>query len=150
MQENIFYIRDSEINLHNIHAEITSAVNTHKNNKYQNYDLSKVSRYLLASIKDQKQYINENIKIINKSWAIDINDFEILIKKEGILSLLEFLFKKVIWKLLKFYTYRLFSQQREFNMQMKDAVTLLYSDYQKRLNIIETSIKKLQLDSKDE
>jgi len=147
MQEDIFYIKDSEINLHNIHAEITSAV---KNNKYQNYDLSKVSRYLLASIKDRKQYINENIKIINKSWAIDINDFEILIKKKGVLSLLEFLFKKVIWKLLKFYTYRLFSQQREFNMQMKDALTLLYSDYQKRLNIIQTSIKKLQLNIKDE
>ncbi len=151
MQKNIFDIQDSEIDLHNIHTEI--ACNVQKrldHNEYQDYDLSKVSSYFLSSIKDRKEYIEENIKVIGTSWAIDLNDFEILLKKKGIFALLEFLLKKVIWKLLKFYTYRLFSQQREFNMQMKDAVTLLYSDYQKRLAVIEASIKNLKIDIIDE
>jgi len=151
MQKNIFDIQDSEIDLYNIHAEI--ALNVQKcldNNEYQDYDLSKVSSYFLSSIKDRKEYIEENIKVIDTSWAIDINDFEILLKKKGIFALLEFLLKKVIWKLLKFYTFRLFSQQREFNMQMKDAVTVLYSDYQKRLAVIEASIKNLKIDIIDE
>ena len=72
---------------------------------------------------------------MNKSWEIDINDFEI-VNKGGIKGRIEVIVKKVIWKLMKFYTYRMFSQQREFNIQVVTALSGMLD----RINAIESRL----------
>ena len=46
------------------------------------------------------------------------------------------LLKKLIWKLLKFYTYRLFSQQKEFNCQVVNAITSLNKRWEEEIEEI--------------
>ncbi len=91
---------------------------------YDRYNLSKITALELSNVKNETDFLNYSFKVIQHSWDIDIGDFPIY-SKGGIFGKPVVLLKKVIWNLLKFYTYRLFSQQREFNCQIVNAVTSL-------------------------
>ena len=58
--------------------------------------------------------------------------------KVGILGARAVWLKKTIWKMLKYYTYRLFSQQKDFNCQVANAICSLKAKVDAEL----TAIKK--------
>jgi hypothetical protein len=53
-------------------------------------------------------------------------------------------FKKVIWGLLKFYTYRLWSQQNQINGLLVTAIEGLDEKYAGKIKDLETRIAKLE------
>ena len=111
-RENLFKTRETELNLETLDREIAFKIKQRQElGVYEHFDLTRVTHLLLRDIRDSGEFFRQHLAAIIRSWAVDINDFEIIRKQEGILGNLEVLFKKVIWKLLKFYTYRLFSQQ---------------------------------------
>lgn len=106
---------------------------------YDKYNLDGINFLEIKELKDDAQFLSHVINIMNKSWEIDISDFEI-VNKGGASGKFQVILKKIIWKLLKFYTYRMFTQQREFNIQ---AVTAL-NGLNKRLERLEARVEKLE------
>lgn len=74
---------------------------------------------------------------------IDITDFEIESKTPFFGRPVVWL-KKIIWKLLKFYTFRLFSQQKDYNARVAVVLQELDRRYSRRLEALE---KKLESQS---
>jgi len=93
---------------------------------YDKYDLSRIAAMELSNVKSEADFLDYSLKVIQQTWDIDIGDFPIY-SKGGVLGAPAVWLKKVIWKLLKFYTYRLFSQQKEFNCQVANAICSLKS-----------------------
>jgi hypothetical protein len=81
------------------------------------------------------------LQALRYSYAIDITDFAIPCK-EGIRGLFELPLKKCIWKLLKFYTFRLFCQQREWNSQVQLALKYLELYYEPRIQKLEQELAR--------
>jgi hypothetical protein len=104
---------------------------------YDRYDLSRIASLELKNVKSEADFLDYSLKVIQQTWDIDIGDFPIY-SKGGLLGKPFVLLKKTIWKLLKFYTYRLFSQQKEFNCQITNAITSL----NRKLDSELTKIKK--------
>jgi hypothetical protein len=110
---------------------------------YRRYFLGKTIQFEWKAVCDEAQFLDYYLQAIRRSWAVDINDFEIP-KKRGWKGKAELLFKKIIWKCLKFYTYRLFSQQREFNSQASHTLILLHRDYSEKIALLEADVKMLE------
>ncbi len=144
-EKNVFKTRESSLDMEAVDREIHFQIKQRQElGVYEHYDLTKVTHLLLRDIRDPGEFFRQHLAAIVRSWAIDINDFEIIRKKEGILGNLEILLKKVIWKLLKFYTYRLFSQQREHNFQISNTVTLMEKHYREKLSALEKELALLK------
>lgn len=140
-----FKIRLSEIDLKSLENNINEKIKLRQEQGvYDHYDLSKVMHYKLLSTVNVKERLNEYLKAVRRSWAIDINDFEICVKHKGFKGLLELFLKKIIWKMLKFYTYRLFIQQREFNFQIANTIILIKEEYEKKISELENDLELLK------
>ena len=111
---------------------------------YDLYNIEKEARIDFLDIKNDAEFLDYYLKIIKKSWAIDINDFEIP-RKKGHIGWAEVQLKKVIWKLLKFYTYRIFSQQIEFNSQVKNTLNAIERDFSEKVRNLEIKIEQLKI-----
>ena len=81
---------------------------------YKKHKLNGIGSLEIKELKDSTEILGHVVNFMKKSCEIDISDFEI-VNKGGLLGRVEVAVKKVVWKLLKFYTYRMFMQQREFN-----------------------------------
>ncbi len=109
---------------------------------YEHFDLSKVMYWQWQDVSGTEAALPLGLSILQHSWAIDINDYPIPHKK-GALGKLAKLLKTILWKLLKFYTYRLFYQQREFNSQAAHLLSLLHADYQKKFDALKSELDAL-------
>lgn len=103
---------------------------------YNQYNLDRVTKLEIENIKGDVEYLQWLLKVLNVSWDINIGDPQI-VNKGGLLGKPVLWLKKSIWQLLKFYTYRLFSQQKEFNSQVVMAVGLLA----KRIDQLEKKVQ---------
>jgi hypothetical protein len=74
---------------------------------------------------------------------VDIGDFEITERRKRFAPFLVRL-KRVIWSLLRFYTYRLWSQQNDVNGLLLAAVEGVDQRYRDRLNELEARVAKLE------
>ena len=90
----------------------------------------------LAQIRNNAEYIEHDLKIMKRSWDIDMGDFEIR-RKGGLRGTLEYWTKKICWSLMKFYSFRMFTQTKAYNLQ---AVTAL-SSLNRRLDKIEKRLE---------
>ncbi len=110
---------------------------------YARFDLKKIVPFDLLDASDESQFLQFYLKAIQRAWAVDINDF-LIPKKPGLLGAAEWALKKALWKLLKFYTFRLFSQQREFNSQVSHTLAALHKDYSAKADAIQQQILALK------
>jgi hypothetical protein len=74
---------------------------------------------------------------------VDINDFEI-VERRPVFGRLLVRLKRAIWKLLKFYTYRLWSQQNQVNGLLLAALEGLESSTQEKLRALEARLAELE------
>ncbi len=73
----------------------------------------------------EEDFLRYYLKVVERLSDVNYGDFEI-VSKGGAFGRMEVLLKKSIWKLMRFYTYRLFSQQREFDCQVAEALQCHY------------------------
>lgn len=104
---------------------------------YEKYNLKNVAQLEMENVKDETEYLQWLLKVLDRSWDINIGDPQI-VNKGGLFGKPQVWLKKIIWQLMKFYTYRLFSQQKEFNSQAVIALGLL----SKRIEKLEERLKK--------
>ncbi len=91
---------------------------------YDRYNLTGIARLEVSEAKSDEDFLRYNLKIMRRTYLLDIDDFDIL-SKGGILGRPAVWLKKILWKMLRFYTYRMFTQQREFNLEIVHTLNAL-------------------------
>ena len=132
-----FEIKTPGVDVKKIMSDIQKQIEEKKEQGvYNQYNLDRVTKLEIENIKGDVEYLQWLLKVLNQSWDINIGDPQI-VNKGGVLGKPVVWLKKSIWHLLKFYTYRLFSQQKEFNSQVVMAVGLLA----KRIDQLEEKVQ---------
>jgi len=129
--DQVFSIAADGIDVQKIMDKIRERVDEKKAaGVYDKYNLDNITNLEVAEAKNDEDFLRYYLKIIRRTYLLDIDDFEIP-SKRGILGKPAVWLKKIIWKLLKFYTYRMFTQQREFNLQIVHTLVALNSKIDK-------------------
>jgi hypothetical protein len=95
-----------------------------------------------VTLKQGNEYFDYYLKSLLLAADVDISDFEIASKTPFLGRPVVWL-KKLIWKLLKFYTFRLFSQQKDFNARVAVILQGMERRYSGKLADLEERIKSL-------
>ncbi len=110
---------------------------------YSDAFMACAERTSLASLKDDEQFLSAYLECLRGAIFVDISDFEIVERRTAFSGLFVAL-KKVLWKLLKFYTYRLWSQQNQVNGLLLSAIETAENRHREKLKALEEKIAKLE------
>lgn len=97
----------------------------------------------ITPLESGEEILDFYLKTIVDSSRIDINDFEIP-GEDTLLGRWETRLKKLIWKLMKFYTFRLFSQQNDFNGRVALILEGMNRKYSRRLEKLAEKVHSLE------
>jgi hypothetical protein len=97
----------------------------------------------LDRIKDQDDFFALYLESLREAVVIDINDFPITERRRSIAPFLV-RFKKALWSMLKFYTYRLWSQQNQVNTMLLALAEELDDRYKRRIEALEARVRELE------
>ena len=98
-----------------------------------------ITKLEVSQAKSEEDFLRYHLKALRKSWEIDIGDYEIS-SKGGIFGRPAVWLKKVLWFLLKFYTFRMFMQQRDFNLQVVNTLQALDTKLEKLSERFESTL----------
>jgi hypothetical protein len=85
-----------------------------KDGVYADARVARAEKTNLVHLRGSDDFITFYLTCLRDAVFVDISDFEIR-ERRRIIGPLLIAFKRTIWKLLKFYTYRLWSQQNQIN-----------------------------------
>ena len=112
--------------------------------------IARAEKHNILNLKDDDEFLTNYLACLRQIVQVDINDFEIYERRARFAKFFVKL-KKGIWCLLRFYTYRLWSQQNETNAILFSAIDLLSQRgadrtrrLEKRVAELETRIAELQ------
>ncbi len=146
MKEDTFEIKTPGVEVDAVMAGIRERIVERKRSgELGRYDLSSIRALELANPQSTETYLDYYLKNIWSSADVDLGDFPIE-RKKSLTGRPEVWLKKIIWKLLKFYTFRLFSQQKNFNARMAGIAVALNRKYQQRLDRLEAEVEELRRD----
>jgi len=137
-------INTPDLDVDELMKEVRSRIAARKaDGKYEQYDLSAAAALEMDNIKIDQDHLSQYLPNLWRASNIDLGDFPISAKVpvlgKGIVIL-----KKLIWKLLKFYTWRLFSQQKEFNARAAVLIQALILRYEQKIIALEERIAALE------
>jgi len=138
--EDVFSIELDNIDVNEIVRAVKERVEKKKAaGVYDKYNLVGITKLEVSQAKSEEDFLRYHLKALRKSWEIDIGDYEIP-SKGGILGRPAVWLKKLIWFLLKFYTFRMFMQQRDFNLQVVNTLQALDTKLEKLSEHLEASL----------
>jgi hypothetical protein len=111
---------------------------------YPDPAIARAERHNLKHLQSQDAFMDYYMNCLRQAAYIDINDFEIRERRGGPLAPLLIALKKVIWKLLVFYTYRLWSQQIQVNGLLVAAVDGMDRKNIRRIQQLEQRVAELE------
>lgn len=92
------------------------------------YDMDAIAqaeRYNLSALADNAAFFNAYLTSLHKITQVDIGDWEIRERRRSVFTPLLIRLKKAIRSLLRFYTYRLWSQQNRANAIFQSSIALV-------------------------
>lgn len=110
---------------------------------YSDPRIARAERANLMNLKHEDEFLPFYLDCLKDAVFVDINDFDIHERRQRFSRALVAL-KRTIWKLLKFYTYRLWSQQNQVNGLLLTAVDSLESRYREKVAALEARVAKLE------
>ena len=110
---------------------------------YEGYDLEGVTSLDYEKELGEEDFLRYHLQVVERLSDVNYGDFDI-VSKGGPFGRAELLLKKVIWKLLRFYTYRLFSQQREFDCQVSEALQSHYRWSRQEIDRLTRELEELR------
>lgn len=110
---------------------------------YADARIARAERTNLVHLRNEEQFLGFYLQCLRDAVFVDISDFEIRERRRYLAPLLVRL-KKVIWGLLKFYTYRLWSQQNQVNGLLVTAIEGLDEKYAARIKALEARLAELE------
>jgi hypothetical protein len=111
---------------------------------YADARVARAERFNLVNLKDDEEFLAFYLRTLREAAFVDINDFEIRERRASALAPLLVALKKTLWKLLKFYTYRLWSQQNTVNGLLVTGIESLDEKYADRLRRLEARVQELE------
>lgn len=111
------------------------------------YDMEAIAqaeRYNLAALKDNAAFFNAYLSSLHRITQVDIGDWEIRERRRSLFTPLLVRLKKSIRALLRFYTYRLWSQQNRANAIFQSSITLIARRQGEELEKIEARLAELE------
>ena len=114
--------------------------------RYADARVARAEKTNLVNLRSSDDYLTFYLTCLRDAVFVDISDFEIRERRSVAAPLLRAL-KKVIWKLLKFYTYRLWSQQNQVNGLLVTALQGLEEQSAARIAKLEKRIAELEASS---
>ena len=144
MTKPLFEIGANGVDAEKIVREIQESV-ARKSDEgaYADARIARAERANLANLRDDEEFLGFYLKCLREAAFVDINDFVIREKSSALAPALVAL-KKVIWKLLKFYTYRLWSQQNTINGLLVTGVETLDEKYREQIKRLEARVADLE------
>lgn len=140
----LFEIGASGVDVERIVQEIRARVEERRRRgDYADPSLARAERANLFYLRGQEEFFDLYLDYLRGSCLVDINDFEIVERRARLRPLLK-LFKRLLWKLLKFYTYRLWSQQNEINGLLLSAVEMSEARSRERWRELERRLEALE------
>ena len=144
MSTESFEIGADGVDVGRIAAEIRETVSAKMQaGAYAGAQLARAERFNLMNLKKDDNFFEFYMESLREAVTIDINDFEIRERRAALGPVLVRL-KKTIWGLLKFYTYRLWSQQNQVNGLLLSATEEVDRKYQAKIKSLEDRIAKLE------
>ncbi|HMO51336.1 MAG TPA: hypothetical protein PKE26_08790 [Kiritimatiellia bacterium] len=110
---------------------------------YDDARIARAERTNLINLRDDEEFLSFYLTALREAALVDINDFEIRERRARLAPFLVRL-KKTIWSLLKFYTFRMWSQQNTVNGLMVTGLESLHEHYQDRIKQLEARIAELE------
>ena len=145
----LFSIGAEGANTEKIMAEIKAAVaDKTARGVYRDMRIAQVERANLVNLSDDESFLKYYLECLRNAVFVDINDFEIRERRRFGSSILV-AFKKIIWNILKFYTYRLWSQQNQINGLLVTAVESLDEKYRARIEKLEHQLAAVEDKNKE-
>ena len=114
-----------------------------KDGVYADARVARAEKTNLVHLRGSDDFITFYLTCLRDAVFVDISDFEILERRRAMGPLLVAL-KKTIWKLLKFYTYRLWSQQNQINGLIITALEGMEEQSAARIAALEKRIAELE------
>lgn len=144
MSSHIFEIGAEGIDTERIVEEIQSTVaEKMQQGHYTDARVARAERTNLSNLKDEEEFLSFYLECLRDTIFVDISDFDIVERRQRFSSLLVTL-KRIIWKLLKFYTYRLWSQQNQVNGLLLSAVEGSDNRSRERITALEKRVAELE------
>lgn len=132
------------IDVHALEKEILAAVAEKRaRGAYDDALVARAERNNILTMKDDEAFLEQYLACLRQIVPVDINDFEILERRSRLAPLMKAL-KKVIWKLLKFYTYRLWSQQNQTNNVLLAAIEIMNRRHEAEIKALKERIAQLE------
>ena len=144
MSKAIFEIGADGVDADAIMASIEEAVEAKRAaGLYADTRIARAELENLSNLKDEKEFLRFYMDCLRQSAFVDINDFEISERRRLLSAPLVFV-KRCIWNMLKFYTYRLWSQQNQVNGLLLTALENIDGHYRDRIETLERRIDELE------
>ncbi|OQA26014.1 MAG: hypothetical protein BWY59_01552 [Verrucomicrobia bacterium ADurb.Bin345] len=144
MSESVFQIGAPGLDVGRIVQEVQAAADKKiKDGVYADARIARAERSNLAAMRSSDNFLSFYLQCLKDAVFVDISDFEIRERRRGFAPLLV-AFKRLIWKLLKFYTYRLWSQQNQVNGLLVTSIESLEENYTLKIRKLEERIAALE------
>lgn len=139
-----FEIGAAGVDAEKIMAEIRASVAEQAaRGAYRDMRIAQAERANLLNLSNDENFLKYYLECLRDAVFVDINDFEIREKRRfGAGALIGL--KKIIWNILKFYTYRLWSQQNQINGLLVTAIESLDAKYRARLETLERQLAEAE------
>ncbi len=131
---------DAERLVRDLQAEVARKI---EQGVYADARIARAERTNLVHLRNEEQFLGFYLQCLRDAVFVDISDFEIR-ERRRVLAPLLIRLKKVIWGLLKFYTYRLWSQQNQVNGLLVTAIEGLDEKYAAKIRALEARIEALE------
>ena len=144
MNDTVFEISTPGVDAAKLVAEIQAAVEKKQTEGvYADARIARAERLNLANLRNADEFLDFYLKCLRDAAFVDISDFPIRERRRFLGPALVAL-KKVIWGLLKFYTYRLWSQQNQVNGLLVTAVEGVDQKAAAKIKELERRIQALE------
>ncbi len=114
---------------------------------YTDLRVASAETHNLDQLRDQDAFFALYLESLRDGVSVDITEFPIVERRRAWGPLLV-LFKKTVWGLLKFYTYRLWSQQNQVNSLLLSLAEEMDGHYRRKLESLDSRLKALEAERK--
>lgn len=133
----VFTIHAAGVDVDTVAREIEEKVRENMAaGRYADAKVGLTERANLSTLKNHDEFLAFYLSCLREAAFVDISDFEIR-ERRRIFAPLLLCLKKVIWSLLKFYTYRLWSQQNQVNGLLVTAIENVDKKYEQKIADLE-------------
>lgn len=131
---------DTDAVISDIHAAVEAKT---ASGHYQAAGLGDPERFAPLAFKDNAAFLAFYLENLRENAFVDISDFEIIEKRPKFTRVL-IRIKKAIWSMLRFYTYRLWSQQNQVNGLLLAAIEGVHDQQNEKIRALEAKISTLE------